>query len=271
MNRWFLFWLPIGILLPALAWAGGPWAPERGKSLWILQYHTYGTARWTDASGRARAYPYGGRYQARSALLYVEYGLGMNWTLEAYLPLAWQLYRDSTGYEQRYSSLRDQELALRRLLWREGGWLFALRGSLHLPWGYNPARDPAAGYGRYGVGISGLLGIGHPGFWAVVELGGRSYGSAGMQLRAEAIAGMHLKQRLRLWVQTSMLYAPVGGDEAPSLSPWAQVRQTVVKLSPTVAWQLSEGLTVQLSWDRDLYSRRSALGTGWRLGMWWQP
>ncbi len=274
MRRFFLVLLFAGLWMGTVesAHAGGPWPQPSGRFFLILDYYRYHTTRGTRADGSAFDFPNDGRYRSHTVKAYAEYGLSDRWTWEGQLPFIWNEYTDAST-TQTHAGLSDAEVAVRYAAVASAPVWLAPRVGVGVPWLYDAVDRPALGFDQHyltaGVAAGGNGRVaGLDGWWAIDGRYRLHLGPTSDQLKGEGTAGVHLSSRWDVFAQVFATYSVEDDAAAAGSNPNVQPGYTVLTASASVAYRLSDTVSLVANASREVGGKRSGLGSILSAELW---
>jgi hypothetical protein len=259
----------LAALLAATRVEAGPWGLERGHAYVKLGYARLPSRTLANPDRSQVAIP---RFVKQELSLYAAFGLGGGLTAFASVP-AWR----SSELErfERAAGPGDVQAGLQVQLWERGPWRLALRGAAQLPSGDATRASGLLPTGSGVVESHALLSLGRS------LAGGRAFGfvELGPQWRETlrdgfvytAQAGWNAAPRLTLTVTLEGLEPYDAAPRAVALGSPVGFGDRVAYLSygPAALVKLGRGVGVEAGASRVARARNLAVGTTWRVGVYW--
>lgn len=242
--------------------AAGPWTVPKGEIRAYLSAEISRSDARTDALGAA---DHGERRTATGSVT-VESGVTDWATLGGTSEIKWARLESDDGATGERWGVTDSGGYLRLRLWRDDVSVFSLQTGVILNAEPYPDHPMALGDGATSYEMRGLYGRGlATGFGAGWIAGEAAYrlreGDAADQIRLDAVAGVRPNAAPRAMAIVNVF------------STWSTERDggsdyDVVKLRPSVAYELTDAVTVQIGVQQEIYARDIERATTGALSLW---
>jgi hypothetical protein len=274
MERLFSLAILLVLLLGAAHGArAGAWGQEQGKGLIISNVSYYSANTYWDKKGKVR--DSGGVFIKREFNPYVEYGLIEGWTL-TFNGFYDYLSQTTANGGPKYSAqgVQDLEFGVQRQIYKNGGFVAAVKGSVIAPTGYGLYTLPTFGYSRTGAQADLMAGYGWQAFnrnmfldW---DVGYRAYkGYPSNQVRSLFTFGTDLTKVFQLLFQADLQYGVDNGNDVRldkmSLASYYRLLKQVSQLR--VRLNDSNSFTVGMALH--LWGRNTGMGGGPVASYWY--
>lgn len=274
MKKTSLF-VALALLAFCVQARAGAWGEEEGKGLLVQNLSYYSSATYWDKSGKVR--DSGGYFTKREINPYLEYGVYKGWTVtfNGFYDDLNQTFSNGSTPTWGSHGVQDLEFGLQRQVYKNDGFVSAVKATALVPSGYGLGQQPPLGYSRLGGQGDLLMGygwqaLGSRNFFLDLSAGYRAYqGYPSPQARSLLTFGADLNKVFQLLLQGELQY---GLDESASKqedSVALSAYYRLVKQTTQIRVRLNDANSFTLGYAWSVWGRNTGTGGGPVASYWY--